>query len=225
MPTRAVIFDFNGTISDDEPLIGRLLQEVLSGAGGNLSDELFFGELSGLSDREIIAIVLEAADVTVSPELTDSLVRQKTARYMEEVRANPPVPAHAAELVRACGARVPIAIASGAFRAEVAPTLEGAGLLDAFEAVVCIDDVERGKPDPETYLEALAAINTAVDGAEPISPAETWAIEDSDVGVAAAKAAGMSCIALGGGAYTGKDATADLVVERIDASLMDQIFG
>ena len=60
---------------------------------------------------------------------------------------------------------------------------------------------------------------------EPISPAETTAIEDSDVGVGAAKAAGMTCIALGGGAYTGKDATADLVVERIDASLMAQIFG
>lgn len=224
MPTRAVIFDFNGTISDDEPLIGRLLQEVLAGAGGSLSDERFFGELSGLSDREIIAIVLETADVSVTPELTDSLVRQKTARYMEEVRANPPVPAYAAELVRACGARVPIAIASGAFREEVVPTLGAAGLLDDFEAVVCIDDVERGKPDPETYLKALTAINSAGNSGDPIAAAETTAIEDSDVGVAAAKAAGMTCIALGGGAYTGKDATADLVVERIDATVIKQIF-
>jgi beta-phosphoglucomutase len=223
MQPRAVIFDFNGTISDDEPLIGRLLQEVLAAEGGTLSDEWFLEELSGLSDREIMVIVLEAAGLTPADDLLDSMIRRKSARYMEEVRANPPVSAEAAELVRACAARVPIAIASGAFRAEVIPTLEAAGLLDAFEAVVCIDEVERGKPDPETYLKALDAINDA--RCDSISAAETWAIEDSDVGVAAAKAAGMTCVALGGGAYTGNDATADLVVEKIDASLIERIFG
>jgi beta-phosphoglucomutase len=223
MQPRAVIFDFNGTISDDEPLIGRLLQEVLAAEGGTLSDEWFLEELSGLSDREIMVTVLEAAGIKPADELLDSLIKKKSARYMEEVAAHPPVPAEAAELVRACAARVPIAIASGAFRAEVIPTLEGAGLLDAFAAVVCIDEVERGKPDAETYLKALDAINDAE--GDSISAAETWAIEDSDVGVAAAKAAGMTCIALGGGAYTGKDATADLVVEKIDASLIERIFG
>jgi HAD superfamily hydrolase (TIGR01509 family) len=222
MQARAVIFDFNGTLSDDEPLIGRLLQEVLAAEGGELSEERFREELSGLSDREIMVIVLEAAGLTPADELLDSMIQRKSARYMEEVAANPPVSAEAAELVRACAARVPIAIASGAFRAEVVPTLEAAGLFDSFGAVVCIDEVERGKPDPETYLKALEAINDVT--GEAISAAETWAIEDSDVGVAAAKAAGFTCIALGGGAYSGRDVTADLVVDRIDSSLVERIF-
>ena len=86
-------------------------------------------------------------------------------------------------------------MASGALREEVERVLAGAGLLDLFATVVCIDDVRNGKPDPEGYDLALARLNAAVRPDPPIAAADVLVFEDATVGALAAAAAGMRCVA------------------------------
>jgi beta-phosphoglucomutase len=222
---RAVIFDFNGTISDDEPLLDRLFREVLATEGIELSSADYFEEFAGLSDPEIIERALERGGIDVTRERRDALLRAKVARYKEEVAANPTIAPEVVELVQAVAERVPVAIASGAFREEVEFVLERVGLDGVFAAIVCIDDVERGKPDPTSYLDALAGINDRRPMSDAILARDVVAIEDSDAGVAAARAAGLRTVALSSGSYTGREGKANQVVERLDQTLIELIFG
>jgi sugar-phosphatase len=80
---------------------------------------------------------------------------------------------------------------------------------------VCADDVERGKPDPEGYLKAAASLG--------VEPAFILVFEDADAGVQAARAAGMRCVALKTPAYTGHPVAADLVLDRLDPSLVETL--
>lgn len=220
---RAVIFDFNGTISDDEPLLDRLFRDVFADVGIAMTSEEYFRELAGLSDPDIVARALELSGLEASAERREQLLRAKIDRYKATVSARPAIAAGVAEFVRATAARVPVAIASGAFREEVEHGLALAGLDGIFAAVVCIDDVQRGKPDPEGYETALAALNRAAAPRPPVAPGQALVFEDADAGVWAAKAAGMRSAALLTPAYTGVPVAADLTVERLEPGLIDAL--
>ena len=112
-----------------------------------------------------------------------------------------------AELVRAVAEQVPVAIASGVSRAEADEMLERTGLGDVLEAVICRDDVESVKPDPAPHLNALAGINGKRPMSDAILATDVIAVEDSDDGVAAARAAGMRTV----------------TVEALDRELVDQL--
>jgi len=219
---QAVIFDFNGTISDDEPLLDRLFREVLGEVGVELTSETYFAELSGLSDPEIVERALELGGVEADRARRAELLRRKVDRYKEEVLREPTVRDGVAEFVREVAELVPVAIASGAVREEVVFVLEQAGLLELFPVIVTIDDVERGKPHPEGYLLALAKLDSHLPLDRSIIAGNVLAIEDSDSGVAAAKAAGMRCVAISGPAYTGEPVAADLVVNGLDATPVEE---
>ena len=222
MKPQAVIFDFNGTISDDEPLLDRLFREVLGEVGVELTSETYFAELSGLSDPEIVERALELGGVEADRARRAELLRRKVDRYKEEVLREPTVRDGVAEFVREVAELVPVAIASGAVREEVVFVLEQAGLLKLFPVIVTIDDVERGKPHPEGYLLALAKLDSHLPLDRSIIAGNVLAIEDSDSGVAAAKAAGMRCVAISGPAYTGEPVAADLVVNGLDATPVEE---
>lgn len=115
----------------------------------------------------------------------------------------------AAELVRAVAERVPVAIASGVGREEADEMLDRTGLGGAFDVVVCRDDVESDKPDPAPHLNALAGINEKRPMSDAILAHDVIAVEDSDAGVAAARAAGMRAV----------------TVEAIDRELVEQLVG
>lgn len=215
MPLRAVIFDFNGTVSDDEPLLYRLLRDALAEEGVELTEETYFGELSGLSDPEIVERALSMNGDEASPEQRERVLRAKIDRYKEEVRRELTVSDGAAAFVRRVAEDVPVGVCSGAVREEVELVLELAGLRDLFDAIVCIDDVERGKPDPGGYLLAVARLNEERGLHESIVNGDILAIEDSRAGVQAAHAAGLRCAALAGDERA--ERAADLVIERLDA--------
>ncbi|MEO7196898.1 MAG: HAD family phosphatase [Solirubrobacterales bacterium] len=214
-PPRAVILDFNGTLSDDEPLLGRLLREaLLEKAGVELTAEKFFGELSGLSDAEIIQRTLRDAGIEPTAELEGTILRQKIDGYKEAAERKLPISGDAAGFARTLADHEPVAIASSAPREEVEFVLELAGLTETFCAVMCLDDVSRGKPDPEGYQLALAKLNGGRALTRSIVARETLAIEDSPPGVAAARGAGLRCAAVPGDDRT--MAAADFVIERLD---------
>jgi beta-phosphoglucomutase len=212
--TRAVIFDFNGTISDDEPVLDRLFCAMASDLGAPMTSEDYYRDLAGLSDVEIVKRIVARSGASAD---LDALLREKIARYKAIVAEAPTVGDDVAAFVRAVADRVPVAIASGAVREEVEHVLRIAGLLELFAAIVTVDDVEHGKPDPEGYLLALERLGDGID------PADVLVFEDADAGVQSAKAAGMRCVAVRSPAYTGEPVAADVVLDRLDPAEADDL--
>lgn len=216
-PPRAVAVDFNGTLSDDEHLLERLFRERFAERGIAVEPGVYWRELAGLSDPEIAARGLALGGHATDPALVEEIVAAKVAAYRAHVAVHPLVPAAAAAFVRAVAARVPVAVVSGAERAEVETVLEAAGLREAFAAVVCAEDVRRGKPDPEGYRLALTALGAP-------RPADVVALEDSIPGLRAARAAGLRCLGVAGTADPAALADeADGVVERLDEALAERL--
>jgi HAD superfamily hydrolase (TIGR01509 family) len=211
---RAVIFDFNGTISDDEPVLDRLFCAMSADLGAPMTSADYYRDFAGFSDVAIVEKIVARSGAHAD---VATLLREKIARYKAIVSRSPTITEHAAAFVRAVADRVPVAIASGAVREEVEHVLRIAGLLERFGAIVTIDDVERGKPDPEGYLLALSRL----DGA--IAAKDVLVFEDADAGVQSAKAAGMRCAALRTPAYTGAPVRADVVLDRLDAAQVDAL--
>jgi beta-phosphoglucomutase len=205
---RAAIFDLNGTLSDDEPLIERIYLDVLAEVGAPIDERTYAQELAGLAEPDMIERGLRIGGVEPTDELRASVLRARLARYRAAVAGESTISPATVELVRELAAAIPLAVASGALREEVDAVLAKAGLGEVFTAIVTIDDVERGKPDPASFELALRRIAEAT-GIE-LKPEDVVVVEDSDPGVAAARAAGMPCVRVTGD------------VERVLAELVAQ---
>jgi beta-phosphoglucomutase len=138
------------------------------------------------------------------------VISERVARYRAAVGDGSTVHEHTREAVRYAAERVPLAICSGAARDEIEPVVEAAGLTQCFRVIVSSDDVAHGKPDPEGYLKAL----------EVLDASQALVFEDTEAGVASAKAAGLHVIAKLGTLDPARLAQADEIVDRIDVPLM-----
>jgi HAD superfamily hydrolase (TIGR01509 family) len=187
---RAVLFDFNGVLVDDEPIHLEAFQRVLAEEGVSLTAEDYYGKYLGHDDRSCFAAILSAAPV---PRLM-RLIARKSSYYQERIRERGyPLFPGAVELVRelAAAGRM-LGIVSGALRDEVEGALRQSGLRNVFKTVITAEDVTEGKPDPEGYLRALEALNSVPPLPERlIHPHEVLAVEDSPAGLAAASEVGL----------------------------------
>ena len=170
---RAAIFDFNGTVCDDEGLLYEIVRDILRPHGVELAERTYFDELAGLADPELIAAALEREGIRVGDAAQERLVELRVSEYLRRAGADPPLRPGTQALIEALAGRVPLAVGSGALRAEVEHVLEAADLRRHFAVVVTAEDVERGKPDPETYATCLARLNETV-GGEPVTRARSW---------------------------------------------------
>jgi beta-phosphoglucomutase len=215
-PVRAVILDFNGTVADDEALLIGIYQELFRKRG--LAFEAgHYPRYAGLPDHRMFEHVFEAHGQRLDAGAVDRLVSERVERYLAAVRADHPVAEDTVAFMRALARHVPVGIGSGAFREEIEHVLEAAGLAELVSAIVAIDEVEAGKPDPESFTAALAHINRG--RPEPIAPRDTLVFEDATDGARAARAAEMRCVALRGAAYDEESGVAELVVDRLTADL------
>lgn len=205
----ALLFDFNGTISDDEGVQCGIYRELFAEHGRPLSEEEYFTELAGFSDPEIVDRWLGPGHPAAGEVLAGRI-----RLFRERVGDGSTVPPHVREALRSAAGRVHLAVVSGAGRAEVETVVRVAGI-DVFELIVSAESVERGKPDPEGYLRALDLLGVAA--------GEAVAIEDSPPGVAAAKAAGLRCVALLGTVSAERLQEADEITPRLDATLVDRL--
>lgn len=212
MRVRAVIFDFNGTLSQDEPILAEIFRELFAEHGKPLSTQEYFDQLAGLSDPEIVRTWLGAEHPAVG-----DVVRERVERYRETVADGSTIPDHIRQVVSWTAARVPVAVVSGAALAEIEPVLRASGLAPHIRAVVSSDDVEHGKPDPEGYLRALELL----DGGLPAQ--HVLVFEDTEAGVAAAKAAGMKCVAILGTLAPERLTAADELAEQLDVALVERL--
>ncbi|HEU5363859.1 MAG TPA: HAD family phosphatase [Gaiellaceae bacterium] len=205
MQVGAVAFDFNGTLSDDEPVLARVYEELLTELGRPLTPDEYYEHLAGHTDEELFKRWLGHS----SPEL----IAERVRRYNERVVDGSTVDADVRAAVRWAAERLPLAVVSAALRDEIEPVLRSSGLRDAFSVVLSQDDVTRGKPDPQPYL--LAAERLAID------PEELLVFEDTAVGVASAKAAGAHVVGLTRTLGAERMSQADALVDRIDIATLE----
>ena len=219
MPTpAALVLDFNGTISDDEPLLEELYRTLFAEIGLQLGPAQYDAELAGRSDPAIVARGIALAGRDGEPGLQQQLESELAARYLARVAGRSPVLPGAIAFVQAASKRVPIAIASGASREMIDAALAASGIAPLFRAIVSSDDVLEGKPHPEGYLRALALLGGG------LAPDTVWAVEDATAGVHSARAAGLRVVALRTPAYSAALAPADLEADRLDAALFERLF-
>ena len=214
MPVRALIFDFNGTLSHDEPILCEIFSDLFAEYGRPLSAQEYFDELAGLSDPEIVRTWLGRDQPSV-----DEVIQRRIARYRERVTDGSTVPGQVREAVRYAAARVHVAVVSGAARAEIVPVIQAAGLAASIGPIVAAEDVAQGKPHPAGYLRALTLLDGGVDASD------VFVFEDTEAGIASAKAAGIRCIAVLGTLAPERLAAADEIVPAIDVELMQRLLG
>ncbi|RPH55826.1 HAD family hydrolase, partial [bacterium] len=158
---RAILFDFNGVLVDDEPIHLELFQRVLAEEGISFSAEDYYASYLGLDDRAVFAAVLQAAgEVATIPRLL-RLIARKASYYQESIRERGyPFFPGAVELVEeAASAGRMLGVVSGALREEVEGALRQARIRELFKVLVTTEDTAGGKPDPEGYRRALEALN------------------------------------------------------------------
>ena len=200
---RALLVDFNGTLSEDEPILCRIFQELFAEAGKPLTEHEYYGQLAGFSDREIVRMWLGRDD--------EAILERKVARY-RQLADGSTVSEDAREAVHVAAESVEVAVVSGSSRTEIEPVLEAAGIRQSITLVVSEEDVARSKPDPEGYLIALHLLG--------VGSADATAVEDSPAGVAAAKAAGLRCIGVTTSFGPDRLSQADELADRFDRDLI-----
>ena len=209
MPVRALLFDFNGTLSDDERAQCEIYRRLFAGQGRPLTPEQYFAELAGFSDEEIVERWLGPGHPAAA-----GLIADRIRLYQETVADGSTVPAHVREAVRAAAGRARLAVVSGAARVEVESVSRAAGI-DVFDALVTMEDVEHGKPDPAGYLLALRLLG--------VPAVEAVAFEDTEPGVQAAKTAGLYTVAVLGTMPAERLAAADELAPRLDLPLVERL--
>jgi beta-phosphoglucomutase len=208
---RAVAFDFNGTLSDDEPILRSTYRTLFAAHGKPLTEEQYHRTLAGLSEEAIIGGWLG-----VEGDELAALVAERIARYRTAAADGSTIRPALRDAVRYASERVPVAVVSGAFREEIEPVLQAAGIAGAFTTLVTADDVANGKPHPEGY-EAL------VERLDGIGAGEVLVFEDTEAGVVAATRAGCRCVALRGTVAPERLAAAEELVDAIDVALLERL--
>lgn len=180
----AVVFDLDGVLLDSEPLWDESRRRVVARQGGHWRPGAT-AAMQGMSAPEWSRYVRDELSVPLDPTVIDRLVVDDLLdRYRREL----PLLPGAREAVGRLGRRWPLALASSSNRTVIEEVLAVAGLTDSFRVVVSSEEVHRGKPAADVYLEAARRL-----GRPPESCA---AVEDSANGIRAAVAAGMSVVAV-----------------------------
>ena len=184
MAIEAVIFDLDGVLVDSETAWVKVKREFTEESGGHWQEKAKL-DMLGMSSLEWSRYMHDELGVPVEPERISAEVAD---RLVELYKESLPLLPGAAEAVRRLSAIWPLGLASSSNRNVIDLALQLAGLADQFEATVSSEEVERGKPAPDVYLEAARRLK--------VDPKACVGIEDSGNGIRSAHAAGMAVIAI-----------------------------
>lgn len=214
-PQPAVIFDFNGTLSDDEPILFRIFSELFGEhLNWDLTQQDYDRHLLGHSDREIVEKALEITGAEGHD--VDALLDLRKHRYRDLVADDNPIRPDTVRLVQLLAEHeVPMAIVTGAQRDDVQAVLSTSPVGELIRVVVAEEDVARGKPDPEGFLSGAAHIGCA--------PDQIVVFEDSVPGVRGALAAGMGCIAVAVEPSDELAVVAPAMVPRLSVDIVEHV--
>jgi HAD superfamily hydrolase (TIGR01509 family) len=202
----AVVFDLDGVLLQSEEIWDEVRAEYVRERGGRYDAEVQRA-MMGMSSSEWSRYLHERAGVPDEPAaISAEIVR----RMLESYRRRLPLIAGAVEAVRRLEAAYPLGLASSSNRPLIDAVLAEAGLAASFRATVSSEEVARGKPAPDVYLEAARRLG--------VDPLRSAAVEDSHGGIRSAKAAGMRVIAIPNPSYPPDDeslAQADVTIRSL----------
>ena len=193
MTIRAVVFDFNGVILNDESVHCDLFQEVLEQENVRFDSQAYHEKYLGYDDRGCFANAMLDAGFSPSDEQINEMVARKARRYLEVAEQGLPFFDRAGECLKAIAQHWPIGINSGALRPEIELSLSRLGVRDCVGPIISAEDTLKGKPDPEGYRLAWEALQQ-LPGLQSLKPEECLVIEDSLQGILSAKLAGMRTV-------------------------------
>ena len=203
----AVVFDLDGVIVDSEQVWDEVREEYTRETGGGYTESAA-RDMMGMSSLEWSRYMSESLGVPGTPaEINAAIVERMLERYGEA----PPLIPGAVEAVRRCAARWPLAVASSSNPELIEVVLDAAGLHDVISVKVSSQEVARGKPAPDVYIEAARRLG--------VEPGRCAAVEDSQNGLRAAKAADMRVIAVPNPHFPPDDeslSSADVILRTID---------
>jgi HAD superfamily hydrolase (TIGR01509 family) len=177
----ALIFDCDGTLIDSMPAHYVAWRATLGAVGIDFPEHRFY-QLAGTPTDRIIELLANEQSIAVD---VNALAIRKEQAYLDGLHRIAPIPS-VVNVVREHLGRLPMAVASGGFRDVVLRQLEQIGLHQVFDAIVCAEDTPRHKPHPDVFLEAARRLG--------VSPSECCVYEDADLGLEAARRAGMAMV-------------------------------
>jgi HAD superfamily hydrolase (TIGR01509 family) len=214
--TRAVVFDLDGVLLDSEQVWNEAKEELVRERGGRWREDAP-RTMMGMSSLEWSRYLHEELGVPLAPEaISDEVVRRLEGIYRKRL----PLIDGAIEAVRRLAGSAPLGLASSSNREIIDLFLDLSGLGPCFAVTISSEEVERGKPAPDVYLEAVRRL-----GADP---RDSVAVEDSENGIRSAKAAGMRVVAVPNPHYPpdpGALADADEVVGSLDELTVERVLG
>jgi len=212
---KAVIFDFDGVITDSEVLHFRAFNAVLKQYAVELTTQEYYKSYLGFSDVDCFKFLIHQGRLKIAESKIAGLVKQKTVIFEDLAKNEGKLIEGVRDFLAMLSANdIPMGICSGALLPEIEMTLDDAGLRGHFQTIVSAEQVTKGKPHPEGFMLALERLND--NRSEKIQPSQCVVIEDSNWGLQAAKAAGMHTVGV-----TNSYGADQLDAEKIVANLAE----
>jgi beta-phosphoglucomutase len=196
MTLKAVLFDFNGVIINDEPIHEQIVDRLMLDENLQLKRGEFREVCLGKSDRACLVELLKRRGRFLTEVYLDRLLLRKAQAYqakIDSLETLPIYPGLADFIARIRAAGLKMAVVSGAMRSDIELVLNLAGLAENFELIVTGDDTTVSKPAPDGYLLAVELMNREYPGWN-LEPGECLAVEDTFAGIEAAKKAGIQVL-------------------------------
>jgi HAD superfamily hydrolase (TIGR01509 family) len=178
---QALIFDCDGTLTDSMPIHYRSWRATMQQHGIEFAEDRFYA-LGGVPSQKIIEMLAAEHSIVLD---SAAVADQKEEAFLALLEELQPIP-HIFEIARANRGKLKMAVASGGVRPVILAQLTRLQCLDWFDAIITAEDTERHKPDPDVFLEAARQLG--------VLPEHCRVYEDSDLGVEAARRAGMQWV-------------------------------
>ena len=193
---KAILFDFNGVIIDDETIQMKAYQEILKGHEIALTEELYFGAL-GMDDKTFVRSMFGHAKKPLTDPLLEKVLDAKTELHRQMIEELPLFPG-VVTFLKAASREFELGLVSMANKTEVGYVFQRAHLTPLFSVIVTAEDASVCKPAPDCYLAGLTKLNEKRQHERklPLLPSECLAIEDSPPGIQSARAAGMRTLGI-----------------------------
>jgi beta-phosphoglucomutase len=206
----AVIFDFDGIIVDSERLHWAAFNNVLAPLGREISWAEYIKTFIGFDDRD----TFRHAFPSLGKNELAGLIEKKAAAFQELLESDGAAALPGSvELIKHLSGNIPLAICSGALRADILPILGGLGIETAFDTIVTADDTHISKPDPAPYKLAMKKLGVT----------SGLAIEDTPAGIASAKGAGLKVLSVTNSYPADALTQADAVVDSLEGLTLKKL--